>query len=255
MPFYNNYNYGTRRRRQMQPFKTIGADTCTPNPGNVSTYGINNNGNLEGVQRLTNQTNIAGRSAITNRAAITQVEGAQAAVLPGGVQVRQQLMTPVTKAVKATGFAGDVEFFIADMGTQLKKLAGISTIARPRPRQGDQPTLPQALFSQISFQVAFALVHVKQGQQPSPMVFGVPGANMVYTPEVDVLAYDTGIVSFVPGGQSSSVKFSFVVRTDRNMKKGDTFYLIYGATVGDSGEGPIIGVTRSVRFWLIDNAV
>lgn len=111
--------------------------------------------------------------------------------------------------------------------------------------------------------VAFAVVHVRKGQSDAltNLALFQRGAQIVYTPGKDVLAYNQSIVNYnlAPNEQESAFQadvypFSFDIRTKRVLEEGDTLYVVYAAyniPIGTQQSMPIqVQVAGSVRYFI-----
>lgn len=187
--------YRGRRKKQVVPIKVSAVDTITPQPI-LDLWPIA----PATVFVPPNNANIV-RGFVANAA------GDNSAGITGG-QVTINLFEPIgQQEVTLGGLAGEINFSLASLG------AGSNN-----------------QYSSIS--VAFAIVHVRKGQEPSIIA---PFTNYpidVYSPPRDNLAYGTGPVAITSGGGVGGVSsqkpkcFKFEVMTRRCLEIGDRVYLI-----------------------------
>lgn len=106
----------------------------------------------------------------------------------------------------------------------------------------------QRISGTVSQRVYWAIVIVREGFNPNALNTG-NGANL-YTPEQDVLAYGTTVIS--PGSQEdSSARFSDQTRTMRKVQQGDRLMLLFtGQPIIDPTSENSLVINATFQFFV-----
>ena len=222
------------RRKQVTPVKKALTDTITASPiiPNVflDTTDTNDIPNVALRRRFRPNSDPQGTALEGN-----QNGGQEPDVLGGQVAIDITTRSEQDSATM-TGLGGRISFSIASVQ------AGTT----------QQPVLYPPAFS---VGVSYAVVHVRQGQTPGPLISFFNYPVDAYDPQKDLLAYGTGFISATSssaqGGLSSQVPVTieFEIGTKRTLKKGDYLTLIV-ATNMPQNVG-VVAYTASIRCFLI----
>jgi len=110
--------------------------------------------------------------------------------------------------------------------------------------------------------VCYAIVHVRKGQLPSPLI---PFSNLpvnYYDPQKDLLTFESALMPItIPRGTNGTtlsiatqqaVTCKFQVLTKRRLEQGDTLYLMVGSNLPQAN-GNTMAYTLSARMFLTTN--